>query len=107
MFELLCGRFIELMPCALLLSRAAAHTVLGQSISPSFQVWAEWTLLAIKNEIAVTTKKVDWLAYQHPHWEQVEPDVLKREREASRAETVKRIEMNMPVAFLMAEDRLK
>lgn len=107
MFEFLCGKFIELMPCALLLSCYAANTVLSQSISPSYEVWAEWTLLAMKNRLPVTTTKVDWLAYQHPYWKQVEPDTLKQEREASRAETVKRIKMNMPVAFLIAEDRFK
>jgi hypothetical protein len=107
MFEFLCGRFIELMPCALLLSRSAANTVLCQSISASYEVWAEWTLLAMKSNISVTTKKVDWLAYQHPYWEQVEPDTLKRKQEASREETVKRIKMNMPVASLMTEDRFK
>jgi hypothetical protein len=107
MFELLCGKFIELMPCALLLSCSVANTVLSQSSSPSYEVWAEWTLLAMKNGIAITTKKVDWLAYQHPYWEQVEPDKLEREREASREETVKRIEMNVPVALLMTEDRFK
>ncbi|MBL7064717.1 MAG: hypothetical protein ISS49_11020 [Anaerolineae bacterium] len=107
MFEFLCRKFIELMPCALLLSCSAANTVLSQSISPSYEVWAEWILLAMKNSIPITTKKVDWLAYQHPYWEQVEPDILKQEREASREETVKRIKMNMPVAFLMVEDRFK
>lgn len=107
MFDLLCGKFIELMPSALLLSCSAANTILSQSISPAYEVWAEWTLLAMKNGIPITTKKVNWLVYQHPYWEQVEPDVLKREREASREETVKRIKMNIPVAFMMVEDRFK
>jgi len=107
MFEFLCGKFIELMPCALILSCSVANTVLSQSISPSYEVWAEWTLLAMKNSVPTTTKKVDWLAYQHPYWEQIEPDILKLEREASREETIKRIKMNMPVAFLMVEDRFK
>jgi hypothetical protein len=105
MFQFLSGRHLELMPCALILSPSAARTVLSQSTSASYEVWAEWTLLAIKNDIPVTTVKVDWLAYQHPYWDQVAPDMLKREREASREETIKRIKMNAPVALMMTEDR--
>lgn len=105
MFQLLCGRFIELMPCALILSGSAAATVLGQSTSPSYEIWAEWILLALKNGIPVTTSQVDWLAYQHPHWERIAPDILKQERETSVEETIKRIRMNLPVALLLTEDR--
>ena len=107
MFELLSGRLIELMPCGLLLSQAAALTILDQSASTSWNVWGEWILLALKNDIPVTTRKVDWLAYQHPFWERVDPDAMKRNREASREETVRRITMNMPVALMLAEDRFR
>ena len=106
MFQLLCGRFIELMPCALILNSSMAEAVLSQSTSPSYEVWAEWILLAIKSGIPVTTSQVDWLEYQHPYWERIEPDLRKQERETSGEETLKRIRMNMPVALLLTEDRL-
>ena len=61
----------------------------------------------MKNDITVTTEKVDWLAYQHPFWEGVDPNVMKRDREVSREETVRRINMNMPVALMLAEDRFR
>lgn len=107
MFEFLSGRFIELAPCGFILDQSAADTILSQSTSASWDVWAEWILLALKNDIPVTTRKVDWLAYQHPYWERVDPGVMKRDREASREETVKRIRMNMPVALMLAEDRFR
>jgi hypothetical protein len=106
-FELFCGQSIELMPCALLLSYDAASGILNQSSSPSYEVWAEWTLLAMKNGIPVTTRKVDWLAWEHPHWQGVDPAELKRCREASPDEVVKRIEMNVPVALMLAEGRFR
>jgi hypothetical protein len=106
-FELFSGRSIELMPCALLLSYDAASSILSQSSSPSCEVWAEWMLLAMKNGIPVTTRKVDWLAWEHPHWQGIDPAELKRCREASPDEVVKRIEMNVPVALMLAEGRFR
>ncbi len=107
MFELFCGRSIELMPCALLLSYDAASSILSQSSSPSYEVWAEWTLLAMRSGIPVTTRKVDWLAWEHPHWKGVDSTELKRCREASPDEVIKRIEMNVPVALMLAEERFE
>jgi hypothetical protein len=89
------------------MSHDAASAILGQSTSPHHEVWAEWILLAMKNGIPVTTRKVDWLAWGHPYWEDVDPDVLKHNREASRDEVVKRIEMNAPVALMLAEERFR
>lgn len=107
MFELLCGRSIELMPCALLISYDTASSILSQSTSPSHEVWAEWTLLAMKDGIPITTRKVDWLAWEHPHWEGVDPTELRRSRESSPDEIVKRIKMNVPVASMLAEERFR
>jgi hypothetical protein len=106
-FELFCGRSIELMPCALLLSYHAASAILNQSTSPLHEVWAEWILLAMKNGIPITTRKVDWLAWEHPYWENVDPDALKRNREDSRDEVVKRIKMNAPVVLMLVEERFR
>jgi hypothetical protein len=105
MFYLLCGRFIELMPCALILSSSTAEAVLSRSTRVSYEVWAEWILLAMKSGVSVSTCQVDWLEYQHPFWERIEPDVLRHEREASDQETIKRIRMNMPVALMLTEER--
>ncbi|MBN1811987.1 MAG: hypothetical protein JXA14_09145 [Anaerolineae bacterium] len=107
MFELLCGRPIELMPCALLLSHNTASSILGQSTSPSHEVWAEWALLAMKNGIPITTRKVDWLAWEHPYWEGIDPDELKHRQEASTDEVIKRIKMNVPVALMLTEERFR
>ena len=52
-------------------------------------------------------QEVNWLAWQTPYWEQAAPDRLKQEREASRAETIKRIKMNVPVALLLTEERFQ
>ena len=107
MFELFCGRSIELMPCALLLSYDAASAILSQSTSPHCQVWSEWILLAMKNGIPVTTRKVDWLAWEHPYWDNVDPDELRRCWESSPDEVIKRIKMNVPVASMLTEERFR
>jgi hypothetical protein len=91
MFEFLHGQFIELMPCAFILSYPVASVILSQSVSASTDVWGEWVLLAMKNQIPITTQKVDWLAWKDPYWEHVEPDTLKHSRETGRDETIKRI----------------
>jgi hypothetical protein len=107
MFELLCGRSIELMPCALILSHDAASAIVGQSTSPSHEVWAEWMLLAMKNGIPITTRKVDWLAWEHPYWEGIHPTELRRSREDNPDEVIKRIKMNVPVALMLTEERFR
>jgi hypothetical protein len=106
-FQFLHGKFIELMPCAFVLNHPTANVVLNQSISASFDIWGEWILLAMKNRIHVTTKKVDWLAWKDPHWEHVAPDELKYQREISQEETIKRINMNAPCILMLAEERFR
>ncbi len=106
-FELIHGEFVELNPCAFIMSHAAANTISGQSTTRSFAVWGEWVLLAIKNDLPITRKKVDWLSWEHPYWNQVEPELLKREWETNPAETIKRIETNTPVMLLLTEERFK
>lgn len=107
MFELLCGRSIELMPCALLMSHDAASVIASQSTSPHHEVWAEWALLAMKNGIPITTRKVDWLAWEHPYWAGINPGELKHDRESSPDEVIKRIKMNVPVASMLTEERFR
>jgi hypothetical protein len=107
MFEFLHGKFIDLMPCAFIMSYPAANVILSQSVSASTDVWGEWVLLAMKNHIPITTQKVDWLAWKDPYWEHVEPDRLKSHREASREETIKRINMNVPCMLMLTEERFR
>ncbi len=104
-FQWLSGTFVELSPAALVLSRRAAHTILGQSQSASYDIWGEWVLLAMRNGIPVTTRQVDWLAWEDPYWEGADPADLKRAREASQEETLKRIRMNVPILMMLTEDR--
>lgn len=103
--QLLCGRRIELGISALMLSVPAARTALAQSVTPGFEVWGEWVLLALKERIPVATRAVDWLAWEDPYWAGVPLEQLKHEREQSREETLRRIRMNAPCLALLAEER--
>lgn len=105
--ELMFGQFLDLTPCSFLFGAKAARTVLDQSTSRTTEVWGEWTLLAIKNRIPVSRVAVDWLAWEDPYWEGVEPDSLKRQRDISQAEMVKRIKMDVPTMLLLTEERFK
>jgi hypothetical protein len=105
--ELMSGRWIELGICALMMSARAAETVLHQSTAAGFEVWGEWVLLALKERLAVTTRAVDWLAWEDPYWENVAPERLKRERESSREETRRRIQMNASCLALLGEERFE
>jgi len=67
-FQWLSGTHIELSPAALVLSCRAAHQILDQSQSASYDIWGEWVLLAMRNGIPVTTRRVDWLAWEDPYW---------------------------------------
>lgn len=105
--EMVCGRRIELGISALMMSARAAETVLPRSRAAGFEVWGEWVLLALSGRLAVTTRAVDWLAWEDPYWEHIAPERLKREREGSREETRRRIMMNAPCLALLGEERFK
>jgi hypothetical protein len=55
----------------------------------------------------ITTCQVDWLTWEDPYWERVAPDALKRCRENSQAETIKRLRWNVPLMLLLTEDRFR
>ncbi|MFX0094979.1 MAG: hypothetical protein ACFFBD_24805 [Candidatus Hodarchaeota archaeon] len=107
MFELICGKFIELSPGAFILSYLTAKKILSQSTTMSYAVWGEWVLLAMKNNIPITTQKVDWLTWEDPYWEHVEPEKLKQSRELSQKETIKRIRWNVTVMEMITEERFR
>jgi len=107
MGELLYGSYMELSPCALILSPSTAEILLRSSTADSWAVWAEWLLLAARNRIPITVKRVDWLAWEDPYWEQADADTLKNAQENDHREVVKRIQLNAPIALLMAEPRFR
>jgi hypothetical protein len=101
------GAFIELTLCGLVLSPRVAKLVVDQSISPAIEVLGEWVLLAIREGIPITAKKVDWVLWEDPFWEGIAPHILKERRERSPEETIKRIKMNVPFMLLMTEERFR
>jgi hypothetical protein len=105
--EWLYGEYLELGLCALLLSRASADVIAQQSVSPLVAALGEWILIAMANDIPITTVKVDWLAWEDPFWEGIAPHVLKEQREHSPQETRKRITMMSPFMLLMTEERFQ
>ena len=107
MGELLYGSYMELSPCAFILGPSTAESLLRSSTTDSWAVWAEWLLLAAKNRIPITVKRVDWLAWEDPYWEQADADTLRKAQESSHQEVVKRIQLNAPIALLMTEPRFR
>ena len=107
MGELLYGSYMETSPCAFILSPATADLLLRSSTTDSWAVWAEWLLLIAKHQVPITVKRVDWLSWEDPYWEQADADTLKRARETDYHEVVKRIQMNAPMALLMTEPRFQ
>jgi len=105
MLEWLCGRAIELSPGAFILSRQTARVLASQSTCQTPAIWGEWVLLALKNGIPIDTPAVDWLAWEDPFWEQADPAQLKRARQESRDETIKRIQWNAALMAILAEER--
>jgi hypothetical protein len=107
MGELLYGSYVEMSPCAFVFSPLTAEMLLNSSTTDSWAVWAEWLLLAAKNQVPITVKRVDWLAWEDPYWEQADAHTLKRTQENSHQEVIKRIELNAPIALLMTEPRFR
>jgi hypothetical protein len=107
MGELLYGSYMELSPCAFVLSPATASLLLHASVASSWAVWAEWLLLVAKNQIPITVKRVDWLAWEDPYWEQTDAHTLRRAQETNHQEVVKRMQLNAPIALLMTEPRFR
>jgi hypothetical protein len=107
MFEFLHGYAIDLMPCGFVFSLETARALLAESVHASTAVWGEWVLLALKNKIPLTRRQVDWLAWKDAYWDGVEAAQLKRARETSQGETLKRIKMNVPVMEMLVEERFR
>jgi hypothetical protein len=105
--EWLFGEYLELGLCAFTVSARTADTIARQSTCPAIEVLGEWVLLAVANDIPITAKKVDWLLWEDPHWEGLDPSEFKQARERSRQETAKRINMMAPFMLMMAEDRFR
>jgi hypothetical protein len=105
--ELLCGRSMDLLPCALVLDPATARVVLAGSLSLYYEVWGEWILLAALSGVPIRARQVDWLAWEDPHWAGMAPDVLKRQRELDPQETAKRIKRTVSSMLMLTDDRFR
>lgn len=103
--ELMCGEPLDLEPCALLFSREAGRLILNHSSARTTEVWGEWILLAKLNHIPLTRVEVDWLSWKDPHFLDIDDAQLKRKRETSPEETIKRIQMNVPCMMMLTESR--
>ena len=101
------GLDLEVNFCALMLNKEIAGKILSSSQSKGWEVPGEWLLLAIKNSLSISTKKVDWLSWEDPFWEKVDKYQLMKEREKSKDETLKRIKTNLPFLKLLTEDRFE
>ena len=106
-FKLLSGESLELNPCAFLINKNISEKILKESKSPGWEALGEWILLAISNKTAIRSKRVDWLAWEDPFWEKADPNSLKKLREQSKEETIKRIKSNTPFLSLLTEERFK
>ena len=49
----------------------------------------------------------DWLLWEDPYWEGIDPQALKQMREQSRDETAKRMNMMAPYMLMMVEERFR
>ncbi len=105
--EWLLGTNIEFGLCGLLVSPSTAELLATRSISSSCEVLGEWILLAAQHGIPIAAKRVDWVLWEDPYWEGIDPEVLRRQREQSADETIKRVRMNVPFMSLLAEERFK
>lgn len=105
MLQLLAGKDLELNPCAFLFDVKTAKTLVDQSKTQGWSIWGEWVLLILKNRIPYTAINVDWLSWEDPFWEKEELPVLKSRKESSPEETLKRLQMNLPIANLLQEER--
>jgi hypothetical protein len=101
------GEYLELGLCAITLGAEVAQDIVEQSVGRSFEVLGEFVLLAIANDIPIAIKAVDWLPWEDPYWEGIDPQVFRRIREESRDETAKRINMMAPFMLMLAEERFR
>lgn len=104
-FKMISGRLIELNPCAIITNKKIAKTALDQSINQTWAVIGEWILSSIKSGVDITTKKVNWLAWEDPFWEKSDLKNYKIQVEGNREETIKRIKSNLPFMALLVEER--
>jgi len=105
--ELLFGSTVDWCPCALILGANVSRFIVRESNNPTYAVWPEWLLLAAKYGATIASTEVDWLAWEDPFWQQITPQELKHAQENDPLQVVKRIQMHVPMALLMAEPRFR
>jgi hypothetical protein len=105
--ELLFGAHVDWCPCALILDASLARSILPESSNPTYAVWSEWLLLVARQGVPISSREVDWLAWETPFWEQADASAFREALEGSPLDVAKRIHMHAPIALLMAEPRFR
>jgi hypothetical protein len=98
--ELLLGRSLDLTWCHLVVQAGQLAQVLPRVSRPDLSMLAE-ILLGLGER--VSTRDVDWLAWEDPFISGREADGLRREREGSVWETRKRLSYVIPTLQVLAE----
>ena len=98
--QILFGRYLDFAWSHLTLQAGQLKKILPQLKQRDFSVLAEIVLLL---EDQLTTKEVDWLAWEDPFIDGRDPAQLRLERENSRQETHKRLNGMMPFLQLLLE----
>jgi hypothetical protein len=105
--ELLFGSTVDWCACALVFGAAICRHIIQESRIDTYAVWPEWLLIAAKHGAPIASTEVDWLAWEDPFWEGVDPKALKRAQESDPTQVVKRIQMHAPMSLLLAENRFR
>ena len=98
--ELLLGRSLDLTWCHLVVQARQLAQVLPRVGRPDLSMLAE-IVLGLGER--VSTRDVDWLAWEDPFISGREADGLRREREGSVRETRKRLSYVIPTLQVLAE----
>lgn len=103
---LIFGGEIEYNLCAAMMTGEIAEYLVANSRESFYNVSGEWILLyrSIKGYLP-EGKKVDWLAWEDPYWENTDAATLKAERENDKNETLNRIRGNAQFIPLFYDER--
>jgi hypothetical protein len=102
--ELLFGRSLDFAWCHLAIQAGELRRILPDIHARDFSFEAEMVLLM---RDSVITKDVEWLAWEDPFIEEREAQALKAQREASIAETNKRLSYVVPMLQLLRQSALR
>jgi hypothetical protein len=101
----LLGKELELATCGFLIKSDLAIRLLANSTEKTFSAGAEWIILSYLLGITPKTQKVDWLSWEDPFIEGIDPVTLKTQKENDKMEVIKRLEGNLPFTNLFTQKR--